>query len=89
MARMLGAGAADKAGEAILKRKVKIDEATEEKASKGAQSQPSLPPKVVVPTGTIPAQKMKDASAGAYKDYQMQQAIEEVRKKKTAQRSAY
>ena len=78
MARMLGAGAADKAGEAILKRKVKIDEMTEEKASKGAQSQSSLP-----------AQKMKDASAGAYKDYQMQQAIEEVRKKKTAQRSAY
>ena len=78
MARMLGAGAADKAGEAILKRKVKIDEATEEKASKGAQSQPSLP-----------AQKMKDASAGAYKDYQMQKAIEEVRKKKTASRSAY
>ena len=77
MARMLGAGAADKAGEAILKRKVKMDEMTEEKASKGTE-QPSLP-----------AQKMKDASAGAYKDYQMQQAIEEVRKKKTAQRSAY
>ena len=88
MARMLGAGAADKAGEAILKRKVKMDEMTEasaskaklteEKASKGAQSQPSLP-----------AQKVKDASSGAYKDYQMQQAIEEVRKKKTASRSAY
>ena len=78
MARMLGAGAADKAGEVILKRKVKMDEMTEEKASKGAQSQPSLP-----------KQKVKDASAGAYKDYQMQQAIEEVRKKKTAQRSAY
>ena len=78
MARMLGAGGADKAGEAILKRKVKMDEMTEEKASKGSESQPSLP-----------AQKMKDASAGAYKDYQMQQAIEEVRKKKTAQRSAY
>ena len=78
MARMLGAGGADKAGEAILKLKVKVDEMTEEKAFKGAQSQPSLP-----------AQKMKDASSGAYKDYQMQQAIEEVRKKKTAQRSAY
>ena len=77
MARMLGAGAADKAGEAILKRKVKIDEMTEEKTTKGTE-QPALP-----------AQKMKDASAGAYKDYQMQQAIEEVRKKKTAQRSAY
>lgn len=82
MARMLGAGAADKAGEAVLKRKVKMDEMTEASASKaklkGAQSQPSLP-----------AQKMKDASSGAYKDYQMQQAIEEVRKKKTASRSAY
>lgn len=78
MARMLGAGGADKAGEAILKRKVKMDEAGEEKASKGAQSQPSLP-----------SQKVKDASSGAYKDYQMQQAIEEVRKKKTASRSAY
>ena len=78
MARMLGAGTADKAGEAILKRKVKVDEMTEDKASNGAQSQPSLP-----------AQKMKDASSGAYKDYQMKQAIEEVRKKKTASRSAY
>lgn len=78
MARMLGAGALDKTGETVLKRKVKTDEMAEEKAPKGAQSQPSLP-----------AQKVKDASAGAYKDYQMQQAIEEVRKKKTAQRSAY
>ena len=77
MARMLGAGGADKAGEAILKRKQKVDEMTEEKITKGAE-QPSLP-----------AQKMKDASAGAYKDYQMKQAIEEVRKKKTASRSAY
>lgn len=77
MARMLGAGGADKAGEAILKRKVKMEEMTEEKTAKGTE-QPSLP-----------AQKMKDASAGAYKDYQMKQAIEEVRKKKTANRSAY
>ena len=78
MARMLGAGGADKAGEAILKRKVKMDEMTEEKAKLKGTEQPSLP-----------KQKMKDASAGAYKDYQMQQAIEEVRKKKTASRSAY
>ena len=77
MARMLGAGGADKAGEAILKRKQKVDEVGEEKTTKGAE-QPSLP-----------AQKVKDASSGAYKDYQMKQAIEEVRKKKTAQRSAY
>lgn len=77
MARMLGAGGADKAGEAILKRKQKVDEVGAEKTTKGTE-QPSLP-----------AQKMKDASAGAYKDYQMQQAIEEVRKKKTASRSAY
>ena len=55
MARMLGAGGADKAGEAILKRKVKIDEATEEKTAKGTE-QPSLP-----------AQKMKDASGNTYR----------------------
>lgn len=78
MARMLGAGSADKAGEAILKRKVKIDEATKDSPNGKVEVEVSLP-----------AQKMKDASSGAYKDYQMQQAIEEVRKKKTAQRSAY
>lgn len=78
MARMLGAGSADKAGEAILKRKVKIDEATEDSPNGKVEVEVSLP-----------KQKMKDASSGAYKDYQMQQAIEEVRKKKTAQRSAY
>lgn len=78
MARMLGAGTADKAGEAILKRKVKIDEATEDSSNGKVEVEVSLP-----------KQKMKDVSAGAYKDYQMQQAIEEVRKKKTASRSAY
>lgn len=88
MARMLGAGGADKAGEAILKRKVKIDEATEASASKAKLTEDSSNGKVEVEV-SLPKQKMKDASAGAYKDYQMQQAIEEVRKKKTAQRSAY
>lgn len=79
MARMLGAGAADKAGEATLKRKLKNKQAAE-----GEDSGSKVEVEV-----SLPAQKMKDASAGAYKDYQMQQAIEEVRKKKTAQRSAY
>jgi hypothetical protein len=75
---MLGGGGADKAGEAILKRKLKIDEA--DKAPKSAAPAPSLP-----------AQKVKDMSNDpkAYQEYQMRQAIEEVRKKKTATRSAY
>lgn len=79
MARMLGAGGADKAGEAILKRKVKIDEAAKED-TKAAPSAPSLH-----------SQKVKDMSNDpkAYQEYQMKQAIEEVRKKKTATRSAY
>jgi hypothetical protein len=74
---MLGAGGSDKTGEAVLKRQLKNKQAAEGEEARGTE-QPSLP-----------AQKVKDASAGAYKDYQMQQAIEEVRKKKTAQRSAY
>lgn len=78
MARMLGAGGSDKTGETILKRQLKNKQSTEEGSGGKVEVEVSLP-----------AQKMKDASAGAYKDYQMQQAIEEVRKKKTAQRSAY
>lgn len=80
MARMLGSGAVDKAGEAILKRKVKVDEAAKESDTKAAPKAESLGDVEVKQMGNDPK---------AYQEYQMKKAIEEVRKKKTAQRSAY
>ena len=79
MPRMLGNGAVDKAAEKILKRRVKQDEMIEE-----AEGEPSAP--ISAPSAP---RKLKDASAGAMRDYQMQQAIEMVRKKKSAKRTDY
>lgn len=79
MAIMLGAGGADKAARAVLKRKVKLDEAGNEITQTASQPKQE----------TLPDQKVKDATAGSYKDYQMQQAIEQVRKKKSARRVDY
>lgn len=83
MARMLGSGAVDKAGEAILKRKLKVDEISEgstKGSTKAAPKAESLGDVEVKQMGNDPK---------AYQEYQMKKAIEEVRKKKTAQRSAY
>lgn len=77
MPRMLGNGAADKAAEKLLKRRVQQEEMLEEPEQEEAAPAPSKP------------RKLKDASAGAMRDYQMQQAIEMVRKKKSAKRTDY
>jgi hypothetical protein len=74
---MIGNGGAENAAKAIAKRKYDVEDALkeEEVPDKGLQS---------------PApRKLKDASAGAMRDYQMQQAIEMVRKKKSSKRTDY
>lgn len=77
MARMIGNGAADKAAEKIIRRRMAVDEVMQEPEATPSAPAPSAP------------RKLKDASAGAYKDYQMQQAIEMVRKKKSSKRTDY
>lgn len=75
MARMLGSGAADKAGAALAGRKKKLDKAIESDEAGTTKAGAS--------------NQMRDATKGATADYQMQQAIEMVRKKKSAKRTDY
>lgn len=77
MARMIGNGGAENAAKAIARRKIQIDEATKEEEAPAATPAPSAP------------RKLKDASAGALRERQMQEAIEMVRKKKSAKRTDY
>lgn len=80
LAKSLGTGAANRAAKAIIKRQKMNQEAADGVDSGSAPAQGLL---------SKPKHKMKDASAGATQDYQMQQAIEMVRKAKTARRTAY
>lgn len=77
MPRMLGNGAVDKAAEKLLKRRVQQEEMLEEPEQEEAAPAHSKP------------RKLKDASAGAMRERQMQEAIEMVRKKKSAKRTDY
>ena len=74
MAKSLGTGGANRAAKAMLGRQKQLSSA-EEAAEMGHTSAQHA--------------KMKDATAGATQDYQMQQAIEMVRKKKSAKRTDY
>lgn len=73
---MLGTGGARNAAKAIRNRKNQVDAATDSpSASTGLLSKE--------------APKMRDASKGALKDHQMQEAIRMMKKKKSANRSDY
>ena len=79
MARMIGSGGADKTAEKIIRRRMAADEVNKEPEAEEATTT----------SAPLKRRKVKDATDGATRDYQMQQAIEMVRKKKSAKRTDY